>query len=61
MVNLFSMRYNIGAIQFVVHDAAENMLLVSISSSFELIPYTIFGMPFPGAVNNTLLTPLAFR
>ena len=45
----------------VVHDAAEK-----ISWSFGLnivwfTPWTIFGTPLPGAVSNTLLTPLLFK
>ena len=47
--------------QFVVQDAAENILFLSISRFLEFIPYTIFGIEVPGAVRSTLLTPLDFK
>ena len=35
-----------------MQDAAEKISVASMSTPLELIPYTIFGIPFPGAVNN---------
>ena len=53
--------FKIGVIAFVVQEAAEKMLCVAKSYSRWFAPNTIFGISFPGAVNNTLETPFAFK
>ena len=45
---------------FVVQDAAEKIFSFSTSISW-LIPKTIFGIFFPGAVNKTFETPFELR
>ena len=44
----------------VVQDAAEKISILSGSFSKWFTPCTIFGMPFPGAVNKTLSAPGEF-
>ena len=51
----------IGAIQFVVHEAAEKISISSTFTSLLFIPYTIFGISVPGAVSKTFLIPFDFR
>ena len=51
---------SIGVMAFVVQDAAEKIFSFSTSISW-LIPKTIFGIFFPGAVNKTFETPFELR
>jgi len=53
--------FKIGVIALVVQDAAEKISTCFGLCSLWFTPYTILGIPFPGAVRSTLETPLAER
>ena len=56
-----SRTFSTGLMALVVQLAALKTFSFSMSRSLWLMPYTMFGTSFPGAVSSTLPAPLAFR